>query len=108
MKKSNNSINKPAKNSAKQSAEKAAKMAQIQANKLTDELSLLADTRESHVLIHKDEFATINLIVKQFDKKGDYILCRNDKIITIFERKTLVDFAASFKDGRSENKQFLL
>lgn len=71
-------------------------------------MQLLADTRESHVLVHKEEFKTINLEVKQFDKKGDYILCKDGKIITIFERKTLPDFAASFKDGRSENKAHLL
>jgi len=71
-------------------------------------MQLLADTRESHVLVHKEEFKAINLEVKQFDKRGDYILCKDNKIITIFERKTLSDFAASFKDGRSENKAHLL
>ncbi len=44
---------------------------------------------------------------------GDYLICRQleggePEVLAAFERKTLPDFAASFRDGRHENRHKLL
>jgi len=44
---------------------------------------------------------------------GDYLICRrvgseDPEILAVFERKTLKDFAASFKDNRYENRNKML
>lgn len=70
--------------------------------------TLIVDTRESSVLQHEYEFSTINHIVKQITT-GDYVLLDpNNNIIAVFERKSYADFAASFRDGRHDNRAKLL
>jgi len=67
---------------------------------------LYIDDREKNVLRHKNDLKinckTIRLTV------GDYVMCKNNKICAVFERKTLEDYAASFKDGRASNIEKLV
>jgi ERCC4-type nuclease len=73
-----------------------------------DEICLICDARERNVIErHAAEFATINMKTQQITT-GDYAVTCGEKIITIIERKSLEDFAASFKDGRANNRQKLI
>lgn len=67
---------------------------------------LIIDTRERLVTRHQKELAEINHEIIQITT-ADYVITRGDKIIVAIERKTLEDFAASLKDGRSDNKNKL-
>lgn len=65
--------------------------------------SLVIDARERNVLRHMAELADTPHEVKQITT-ADYVLIGpNGAIMAVFERKSYEDFAASFKDGRSEN-----
>lgn len=65
--------------------------------------SLVIDARERNVLRHAAELAETPHEVKQITT-ADYVLIGpNGAIMAVFERKSYEDFAASFKDGRSEN-----
>lgn len=89
-------------------------------NSLGDEesINLIIDDREQDVIplvenniynyIDKS-FKTIpiNYIVKRFNV-GDYLITYKNKLLAVFERKTLKDYASSFKDGRHLNKKKLL
>lgn len=68
---------------------------------------LIIDTRERNVTRHAHEFEGINYEIKQITT-ADYVITYGDSIVTAFERKSLEDFAASIKDGRSDNKKKLL
>lgn len=61
----------------------------------------MADTRESAVIPFLSEY-NVTVSVRQIST-GDYAITCDKKIIACFERKTLNDFAASFKDGRYAN-----
>lgn len=68
---------------------------------------LIIDTRERNVTRHEREFEGIQYEIKQITT-ADYVITCGDNIVTAFERKSLEDFAASIKDGRSDNKKKLL
>lgn len=71
---------------------------------------LVIDARERMVIRHRDEFS-FPVQIKTITT-GDFAIVETvdgqDHIKVIIERKTLEDYAASMKDGRSENKQKLL
>lgn len=75
-------------------------------NPKKSDLLLIIDDRERAVFPHlTTEAADINYAIKRIEI-GDYAIvdtCLN-KIIAVFERKTLEDLASSLKDGRYENK----
>jgi ERCC4-type nuclease len=64
---------------------------------------IVADARERHVLRHQVLQATTTTIAI-----GDYLVKYGDRILAVIERKSLEDYAASLKDGRSENKHKLI
>ena len=69
---------------------------------------LVIDTRERGVTVHADILDPVKYITRQICV-GDYlVLDADNRIIVAMERKTLPDYAASFKDGRHENKEKLL
>lgn len=68
---------------------------------------LIVDTRERNVLRHQKEFEDISYEVKQITT-ADYVVTCGDSIIAAIERKSLEDYAASIKDGRSDNKKKLI
>lgn len=68
---------------------------------------LICDTRERHVTRHESELPR-GMLIQQITV-GDYIITDHDgKVLVVIERKSLEDFAASFKDGRHMNKQKLI
>lgn len=50
---------------------------------------------------------TIELVKEQLDV-ADYLIVLDGKLAAVIERKTLKDYSASFKDGRSANKAKLI
>lgn len=68
---------------------------------------LIIDTRERNVTRHSHELSAIPHEIKQITT-ADYVVCHEDMILIAIERKSLEDFAASIKDGRSDNKKKLL
>ena len=73
-------------------------------------LRLFIDDRERAVFNHLEaELKDIFYEVKRLEI-GDYALVdiECDKVLAVFERKTLEDYAASLKDGRHQNKISLL
>jgi hypothetical protein len=79
---------------------------------------LVADTRERHVHASLQAIfgpAGAEVHIGQINV-GDYLICRRKRpgeagapeILACIERKTLKDFAASFKDGRYQNRQKML
>lgn len=68
---------------------------------------LIIDNRERAVIPFIDGAISNYPYVQSNINTGDYLICRaeNDtaKILACFERKTYIDFAASFSDGRYEN-----
>jgi ERCC4-type nuclease len=69
--------------------------------------TLIIDTRERNVLRHAKEFEDVSYEVKQITT-ADYVVVRDGKIVAAIERKSLEDYAASIKDGRSDNKKKLI
>lgn len=72
---------------------------------------LIIDERERKIHAFTNILKDIDYEVKTINV-GDYSLYRQTgdqiKVIAQFERKTLEDFAASFKDGRAMNKEKLI
>lgn len=70
---------------------------------------LIADTRERNVVLrHEKELEKISYEVKQITT-GDYaVLSPAGNIMAVIERKSLEDYGASIKDGRSNNKRKLV
>ena len=70
---------------------------------MTTTVCLIADTREQNVIpfleteILQYEWKTAQI------NTGDYVICNGSNILACIERKTYIDFAASFKDGRYAN-----
>jgi ERCC4-type nuclease len=84
--------------------------ADISARPTTTKLActLIIDTRERYVIRHEYELRDVPVIVRQITV-GDYaVLDSAGKIAVIIERKSFEDFAASLKDGRSDNKAKLI
>lgn len=84
------------------------------------EIKLICDTRERKIQDNiNTEFSAplvfaksakagkISCEVRQIDV-GDYIITRDNAALAVIERKSLTDYAASFKDGRHTNKAKLL
>lgn len=74
------------------------------------DIVLVIDHRENQIYPHLPIEATeINYVKKQLTV-GDYALVNNktQQILAVFERKTLNDFGASFKDGRYLNKEKMI
>lgn len=76
-------------------------------------IKLICDTRERNVVDrHSTEFAAIAHEIRQLTT-ADYAIERIDsngavQFISIIERKSLEDFAASIKDGRYDNKDKMI
>jgi len=81
-------------------------------------VELVCDTRERAIQDNIDaEFLNPNIFAKTKGTikcsvrqvtVGDYAILVNDELVAIFERKTLKDYGASFKDARLANKAKLL
>lgn len=75
---------------------------------MTAQCTLIADTRERHVLRHIYELSRTRMEVRQITV-GDYIVqSATGTIMAVIERKSLDDFAASLKDGRALNRSKLI
>jgi ERCC4-type nuclease len=83
-----------------------------------EKIKLVCDTRERAIQDHINaEFrkplvfaksrGTLTCEVRQIDV-GDYAILHGDNPLAIIERKSLKDYAASFKDGRHANRVKLL
>jgi ERCC4-type nuclease len=76
---------------------------------------LVSDTRERHVHGFIETLfgaAGVGHVIAQINT-GDYLVCRRfaggqPEILAVLERKTLKDFAASFKDGRYLNRNKMM
>lgn len=68
-------------------------------------ISLLTDSRERSLFEYLDQY---DFIVKATMTTADYAFVTEDSVLEIFERKSLKDYADSFKDGRHDNKNKLL
>ena len=74
---------------------------------------LIVDTRERGVTPFLDSELKLFAYVEKQINTGDYLVCRagphgEPKILACIERKTLEDFAASFKDARYENRKKMM
>jgi ERCC4-type nuclease len=81
------------------------------------DIKLLVDQRERKIFDHLDPvfnapntFKTSGAVSYEIQtlETGDYIIESDGRILAVIERKTLADYAASIKDGRSENKANLI
>ena len=73
-------------------------------------MQVLIDDRERSVIQFVNKFSEkyhIDYKVKRMTI-GDYAIVHGNQIIAIIERKTYTDLSASFRDGRSNNKNKLL
>lgn len=68
-------------------------------------LTLLTDSRERSLFEYLDNY---DFVTKATLTTADYALITEDSVLEIFERKSLKDYADSFKDGRHDNKNKLL
>jgi ERCC4-type nuclease len=68
------------------------------------DIKLIIDDRERAISIHKAEWNDIKYEITRITT-ADYIVVNetNETVLAVIERKSLEDFAASIKDGRSEN-----
>ena len=71
---------------------------------------LLVDDRERHVIPFLLATADKNHIVVKVQRLtvGDYAVVSSGKVLVVIERKTWVDLAQSFRDGRKENVNKLI
>jgi len=69
--------------------------------------TLLIDDRERAVS-DKPELKEIKHEIRRIEQGGDYLVVKDGTILACIERKSLDDFAASIKDGRSENIKKLI
>jgi len=65
---------------------------------------LVSDKRERDVIPHITPLLP-NAHLQQQINTGDFLICKEGRILACFERKTLKDFAASITDGRYENRK---
>lgn len=75
-----------------------------------DNIELIIDDREKAIFPYiKSEIKKINYVIGRINV-GDYAIVNHSsgQILAVIERKTLDDFAASFKDGRYENKDKMI
>lgn len=68
---------------------------------------LIVDARERNVARHEVEWGAIPYEIRQITV-GDYIVTHGDTILAVIERKSFEDYAASFKDGRHDNRQKMI
>lgn len=68
-------------------------------------VTLLTDSRERSLFEYLDQYPFIS---KATMTTADYAFITEDSVLEIFERKSLKDYADSFKDGRHDNKNKLL
>lgn len=68
-------------------------------------VTLLTDSRERSLFEYIDQY---DFIMKATLTTADYAFITEDSVLEIFERKSLKDYADSFKDGRHDNKNKLL
>lgn len=67
-------------------------------------MKLLVDSRESNVIRHSAEWKNITYEVINNQTTADYAIADDkNNLLAVIERKSLEDFAASLKDGRSDN-----
>lgn len=71
------------------------------------DVKLLIDVRERAITAYSAILSAVSTMQLQMTT-GDYAITVDDRIVAIIERKTLTDYAASFKDGRINNTQKLL
>lgn len=71
---------------------------------------LIVDSRERAIIPILDTLMSSTDFKYQVEQisTGDYIIVKNSTILACIERKTYTDFAASFKDGRFENKHKMI
>ncbi len=76
---------------------------------------LIADARERAVIPYLEEQIRDHAFVVKQVTTADYLVCIHRRgssaqpsVLAAFERKTLADFAASFRDGRHENTKKLI
>lgn len=77
----------------------------IRSNNETMKVTLLTDSRERSLFEYLDSY---DFISKATLTTADYAFVTEDSVLEIFERKSLKDYADSFKDGRHDNKNKLL
>lgn len=67
-------------------------------------MKLIIDSRESNVIRHSVEWKNITYEVINNQTTADYVIVdEKNNVLVVIERKSLEDFAASLKDGRSDN-----
>lgn len=71
-------------------------------------MKLLIDNREPNELIEIFKSRLQNIELKNLDIGDFQILDNNDKVIMLFERKSLSDLISSIKDGRYNEQSFRL
>jgi len=70
-------------------------------------MKLIIDDRERAVIAHTAVLGVIGYNIQRLHAGDYHILGHDGKILAAFERKTLADAAASFKDGRWTNRDKL-
>ena len=76
-------------------------------------MQIVIDTREHELIRHieilkKDKkYDDVTVKTKELDV-GDILLCKDNTILNIIERKTMNDLLASIKDGRYNEQSFRL
>lgn len=70
----------------------------------------MIDTRERDIFPALDRHIAYSGHCSEVQQmaRGDYAVVRGDTVLAVIERKTLVDLAASIKDGRLENLEGLI
>ena len=72
---------------------------------------LIADQRERAVIPFLDDALQAHAYVVKTINSGDYLVCTRGpggpRVLAVIERKSLEDYAASFKDGRHANMEKL-
>jgi ERCC4-type nuclease len=73
-------------------------------------MEIIIDDREKAVIPYLEKYANKNTIPFKIQRNevGDYAITYQGYILMIIERKTWVDLAASFRDGRKNNVQKLI
>lgn len=64
---------------------------------------LIIDARERNVTRHAKEFENITYEIKQITTADYVVVTPNNNVLVAIERKSLEDYAASLKDGRTDN-----
>lgn len=103
----NNTISQPITGAQQEQSDK--RFQQEQSDKRFQKIKLLIDDRERAVSIHSAEWKDIPHEISRITT-ADYVVVNETKsaVIAVIERKSLEDFAASIKDGRSENVNKLI